>query len=151
MAWIRTRQSEFKRHFGSRCGIFPAPDQARRSPASGAAFSTRDRRTSGTRRATPRQAVFHRTRTTTKDRGLLMTDKPMTVFCVMCRNEIPEKRVNRGSHFSAKIATKRPAQRRSWRASKNCRLCGRAARSPKKLKAVPTEHKPIQKLLEGEL
>lgn len=58
---------------------------------------------------------------------------PPIRYCTRCRAEITAERVARGSFFcgnDCRAADKNG--RRAWKASRNCRLCGRAARRPKK-------------------
>jgi hypothetical protein len=79
----------------------------------------------------------------------------MTVYCCICKSPISEKRANRGSHFCSEPCHEAyRKQRRDWRASKSCRLCGRPARAPRKetkLEAVSSEHNVSDKLIEGEI
>src|SRR4051812_29798817 len=72
--------------------------------------------------------------------------RAMTVYCCMCRNLMPERRANRGSHFCSETCHEQyRRQRRSWRALKNCRLCGRPARQRSLTGARPTEHSISEK------
>lgn len=74
----------------------------------------------------------------------------MTIFCTVCKVEVPEKRAIRGSHFcSNSCHGEYRRARRSWRASKACRLCGRPLKQRRKEAPVPTAHTPSQDLLEG--
>lgn len=76
----------------------------------------------------------------------------MIVYCTWCKAQLDERRTYRGSRFCSQVCADRYArERRNLRAGKACRLCGREARKPKQKKAVPTQHKPIQSLMEGQL
>jgi predicted nucleic acid-binding Zn ribbon protein len=66
-------------------------------------------------------------------------------YCTICKAEIDEKRYARGSRFcSPECAKTASKERRDWRASKACRLCGRRLPHPKvkreELGQVPGEH-----------
>lgn len=70
---------------------------------------------------------------------------PERVAAGQCLGEIPEKKAFRGSHFcSTECHREYRRQRRSLRAEKACRLCGR--RMPKRTqeKAVRTEHTALE-------
>lgn len=60
---------------------------------------------------------------------------PPVRYCTRCTKPVPPERVARGSVFcgdDCRIADKR--ERRAWKASRYCRLCGRAAKRPRKPK-----------------
>lgn len=55
--------------------------------------------------------------------------RPPTRYCVRCREPIDPKRVMRGSSFCGTLCRREDSkERRAYRASKACRLCGRKAR-----------------------
>lgn len=57
---------------------------------------------------------------------------PPTRFCVRCREPIDPKRVMRGSSFCSNECRKADLKdRRDYRASRACRLCGRPAKHKK--------------------
>jgi len=57
---------------------------------------------------------------------------PLALYCVVCRRPISEDRVARGSSYCSNDCRKAyRLARRDWRASRNCRLCGRKARKSK--------------------
>ena len=61
----------------------------------------------------------------------------MIVFCSLCAHELDARRTFRGSRFcSTDCANEYARQRRSLRAGKACRLCGRPPRAPRKEKPV---------------
>jgi hypothetical protein len=69
--------------------------------------------------------------------------------CMVCKAEISEKRYARNCRFCGPECAKTYAkQRRDWRASKQCRLCGRRLPHPKvkqeELGQVPNQHNPEQ-------
>jgi hypothetical protein len=65
----------------------------------------------------------------------------MNIFCILCREPIPEKRQRRGAcTCSPEHQREYRRQRRSEHATKFCRLCGRKARKPKPVEHVLTEH-----------
>lgn len=58
--------------------------------------------------------------------------KPPRRFCVRCKTEVDPKRVMRGSSFCSNECRKEDLkERRDYRASKACRLCGRPAKHRK--------------------
>jgi predicted nucleic acid-binding Zn ribbon protein len=66
-------------------------------------------------------------------------------YCTVCKEEIDEKRYARGSRFcSSECAKAHSKERRDWRASKACRLCGRRLPRPKVKQEesgqLPNEH-----------
>ena len=70
--------------------------------------------------------------------------EPMITYCILCRAEIPEKRARRGAiTCSPDHQQEYRRQRRSERALKFCRLCGRKARRPKVVASVLQEHSAI--------
>ena len=80
----------------------------------------------------------------------------MTTFCTMCRNVIPEKRQARGSHFCSEPCHEDyRKQRRTWKANKECRLCGRPPIRPRTKKAIAdpvrSAHNDTCGLIEGEI
>jgi predicted nucleic acid-binding Zn ribbon protein len=79
----------------------------------------------------------------------------MVTYCTVCKALISEKRAARGSHFCSEPCHEAyRKQRRDWRASRYCRLCGREARPPRKTMnpdPVHSEHNSSEKLMEGEL
>jgi predicted nucleic acid-binding Zn ribbon protein len=73
-------------------------------------------------------------------------------YCTVCTKEIDEKRYARGSRFcSSECAKAHSKERRDWRASKACRLCGRRLPRPKVKQEesgqLPNEHTVIQESL----
>ena len=55
--------------------------------------------------------------------------QPPLRFCVRCRQPIDPKRVMRGSSFCGTLCRREDSkERRAFKASKACRLCGRKAR-----------------------
>jgi hypothetical protein len=65
----------------------------------------------------------------------------MTTFCILCRAEMNEKRARRGAvTCSPDHQQEYRRQRRSERALKFCRLCGRKARRPKAVASVLLKH-----------
>jgi len=79
----------------------------------------------------------------------------MMTFCTICKALISEKRATRGSHFCSEPCHEAyRKQRRDWRASKACRLCGREARPARKAikpEPLPSEHSGSEKLMDGKL
>lgn len=75
-----------------------------------------------------------------------MTDDPnqipaeMIRYCIHCREQLDEKRTIRGSIFCAKPECRSADRkaRRQFKASRNCRLCGRRARRPRA--CAPSAH-----------
>jgi hypothetical protein len=68
----------------------------------------------------------------------------MTTYCILCRAEIPEKRARRGAvTCSPAHHQEYRGQRRSERALRFCRLCGRKARKLKVVGPVLVEHSAI--------
>ena len=65
----------------------------------------------------------------------------MNIFCVLCKELIPEKRQRRGACTCSKEHQQEyRRQRRAERALVNCRLCGRKARKPKAVALVLHAH-----------
>lgn len=68
----------------------------------------------------------------------------MTTFCVFCTKVIAESRAWRGSHFCSPECHKEYRRlRRSWRATKACRLCGHRLSKRQQKSALPSEHKAL--------
>jgi predicted nucleic acid-binding Zn ribbon protein len=69
----------------------------------------------------------------------------MTTFCILCRTLIPEDRQRRGAVTCCSDHQKEyRRQRRSERALRFCRLCGRKARKPTRVEPVLHEHDGIK-------
>jgi hypothetical protein len=67
----------------------------------------------------------------------------------LCLGNIPERRAWRGSHFcSNECHREYRRQRRSWRATRSCRLCGRATPKRRQLVDVPSEHTPTVEVIQ---
>jgi hypothetical protein len=65
----------------------------------------------------------------------------MNIFCILCREPIPEKRQRGGACTCSPDHQKEyRRQRRAERATRFCRLCGRKARKPKAVAPVLAEH-----------
>jgi len=80
----------------------------------------------------------------------------MTIFCCICRGDVPTKRSNRGSHFCSEPCHEAyRRERRTWKASVECRLCGRPPIRPRKKKAIAdavrTAHNGPEKLMDGNI
>jgi hypothetical protein len=67
----------------------------------------------------------------------------MTLFCMVCRGEMPEDRARRkkANTCSDQCQTEYRRRMRQERAEEKCRLCGRRFRRSRNLDAVPMEHK----------
>ena len=68
----------------------------------------------------------------------------MMTFCVVCKSEIDAKRQMRGSHFcSNECHSEYRRQRRSLKAGKACRLCGRGMPKGRAGEAVRSAHRAL--------
>lgn len=74
----------------------------------------------------------------------------MTTYCVLCRALIPEDRQRRGAVTCCPEHQREyRRQRRSERALKFCRLCGRKARRQKPVEAVRMEHSDSREVVDS--
>ena len=67
----------------------------------------------------------------------------MTLFCTVCKAEIPPERIKRASTCSLSCQKELNRLRVAERAKKKCRLCGRKFRSATKLDPVLSQHTPL--------
>ena len=68
----------------------------------------------------------------------------MTTFCILCKSEIPADRQRRGAvTCSPEYQREYRRQRRSERATRNCRLCGRKAKKLRLTEPVLQEHSEV--------
>jgi hypothetical protein len=68
----------------------------------------------------------------------------MVTYCIVCTHLIPEDRQAKAScTCSPECQKELRRMRRSVRAGRNCRLCGRPARKQKPLETVLHEHSEV--------
>jgi hypothetical protein len=67
----------------------------------------------------------------------------MTLFCTVCKSDIPPERVKRAVTCSPVCAKELNRLKVADRAKKKCRLCGRRFKSATKLEPVLTQHTPL--------
>ena len=80
----------------------------------------------------------------------------MKILCCICGGAVPVKRANRGSHFCSEVCHEQYRHaRRTWKASVECRLCGRPPIRPRKKKAIAdpvrTGHNGPERLMDGNI
>lgn len=64
--------------------------------------------------------------------------EPPVRYCTVCTKQIPPKRVAHGGRTcSDECRREDDRQRRAWRATKKCRLCGRPKRARKGKRIAP--------------